>query len=215
MYMYMYIYMKLNLILQEYERQVQVLIQQLAEANTPSPSEVALTSSSKEEGEGDRDNERIQALESKINLLEKDLFYYKKTSRELKKRLQQSQSQISGSDASSKGQRREEGGLRERKNKSAHGGSTEHGCDRDTMSDGVTDSLEVRSISDKNLTVSGTSVIAGTKGQERHATTHSAVIVASTSADRVSQAPPIIPPTGEAQQQQVVRKQKKQLRQLR
>ena len=198
-----------------------MLIQQLAEANTPSPSEVALTSSSsKEEGEGGGGSERIQALESKVKLLEKDLFYYKKTSRELKKRLQQSQSQSSGSDAGSsmsKGHRREEGGGREGKTKSAHGGSTEHGRTRDTASEGVMDSLEVGSINDKNLTVSGTSVIAGTKGQERHAATCSAGVVASSSANRVGQAPPIAPPTGEAQQpqQQVVRKQKKQLRQLR
>ena len=203
-----------------------MLIQQLAEANAPSMSEVAMTSSVPKEGEGgggDGESERVQGLKSKVKLLEKDLFYYKKTSRELKKRLQQFQSQTSsggGHDAGSsvtklKGTRREEG-----RSKSARGSSTERGHDvimsRD---DGVTDSLEVRSIAagDKGLTVSGTSLIAGTKGQQRYATTagSSSAEVASSVTDRVEQAPPIAPPTGEAQQQQVVRKQKKQLRLLR
>ena len=207
-----------------------MLIQQLAEANAPSTSEVALTSSvpkeEEREGEGDRDSERVQGLESKVKLLEKDLFYYKKTSRELKKRLQQSQSQTSGGghDAGSsatklKGRRKEGegGGGGEGKSKSARGSSTERGRHDIIMSrdDGVTDSLEVRSVAaeDKGLAVSGTSLIAaGTKGQQRSTTTASS----SSATDRVEQAPPIAPPTGEAQQQQqVVRKQKKQLRLLR
>ena len=207
-----------------------MLIQQLAEANTPSASEVALTSSApkeeeKEGGSGDGESERVQGLESKVKLLEKDLFYYKKTSRELKKRLQQFQSQASsggGRDAGSsatklKGRRREGegGGGGEGKSKSARGSSTERGRHDVIMSrdDRVTDSLEVRSVAaeDKGLAVSGTSLIAGTKGQQRSTTTASS----SSATDRVEQAPPIAPPTGEAQQQQVVRKQKKQLRLLR
>lgn len=201
-----------------------MLIQQLAEANAPSMSEVAMTSSVPKEGEGgggDGESERVQGLKSKVKLLEKDLFYYKKTSRELKKRLQQFQSQTSsgGHDAGSsattlKGRRREEG-----RSKSARGSSTKRGHDIImSCDDGVTDSLEVRSVAadDKGLTVSGTSLIAGTKGQQRYATTSmSSAEVASSATDRVEQAPPIVPPTGEAQQQQVVRKQKKQLRLLR
>ena len=193
-----------------------MLIEQLAEANTPSPSEVVLASSPKEE-EGDRDSERILALESKVKLLEKDLFYYKKTSRELRKRLQHSQSHTSGSDGSSisRGQRREDGGGREGKSKSVHSSSTEHGRHRDIASEGVTDSLEIGSASEKSLTVSGTSLITGAKRQESRS--GSVGVVPSSSADNVSQAPPIAPPTSEAQQQQqqVIRKQKKQLRQLR
>ena len=205
-----------------------MLIQQLAEANTLGASEVALTSSvpkEEERGGGDGESERVQGLESKVKLLEKDLFYYKKTSRELKKRLQQFQSQASGGghDAGSsvtklKGRRREEGGGGgEGKSKSARGSSTERGCHDVIMSrdDGVTDSLEVRSVAaeDKGLSVSGTSLIAaGTKGQQRSTTTTAS---SSSATDRVERAPPIAPPTGEAQQQQVVRKQKKQLRLLR
>jgi hypothetical protein len=207
-----------------------VLIQQLAEANTPSASEVALTSSSAQKEErGDRENERIQGLESKVKLLEKDLFYYKKTSRELKKRLQQFQSQASDSGSSVIKLREEGGGGREGKSKSARGSSTERGHDVIMSRDGVTDSLEVGTIvhadDDKNLIVSGTSLTkAGTKAQQRHTTTSSThtssaelAAVARSVIDRVEQAPPIAPPTGEAQQQQqqVVRKQKKQLRLLR
>ena len=200
-----------------------MLIQQLAEANAPSTSEVALTSSvpkeEEREGGGDGESERVQGLESKVKLLEKDLFYYKKTSRELKKRLQQFQSQTSsggGHDAGSsatklKGRRREEGGGGEGKSKSARG-SSRHDVIM-SRDDGVTDSLEVRNVAaeDKDLAVSGTSLITGTKGQQRSTTTASS----SSTTDRVEQAPPIAPPTGEAQQQQVVRKQKKQLRLLR
>ena len=175
---------------------MQVLIQQLAEANTPSPSEVALTSSSQE------DSERCQALESKVKLLEKDLFYYKKTSRELKKRLQQSESQPSGV---GKGQKVGEEGGREGKKKVAHSGRSH---DQDITSEGVADSLEVGSMNKKGLTVSGTSLIASTKREESCATSAGVVV------DKVGQAPPIATPTDEAQQP-VIRKQKKQLRQLR
>ena len=53
---------------------------QLAESEAPQEKELAVSS--------DEDKERVQSLEAKVKLLEKDLFYYKKTSRELRKRLQ-------------------------------------------------------------------------------------------------------------------------------
>ncbi len=40
---------------------------------------------------GERDGERVESLEAKVQLLEKDLYYYKKTSRELKRRVQEYQ----------------------------------------------------------------------------------------------------------------------------
>ena len=52
---------------------------QLAESEAPQEKELAVSS--------DEDKERVQSLEAKVKLLEKDLFYYKKTSRELRKRL--------------------------------------------------------------------------------------------------------------------------------
>lgn len=176
-----------------------MLIQQLAEVNTASASDAESSNKAQEES-----SEKVQALELKVKLLEKDLFYYKKTSRELKKRLQQ-ETNSGGDGSGDKGRRREEEG-REAKKKSTH---TEYCHSRDWTSERLADSLEVGSVNEKSLAVSGTSLSVGAKRQDAHVAS-----VASSSVSTVNHAPPIATPTGETQQQ-VVRKQKKQLRQLR
>lgn len=156
---------------------MRLLVQQLAE--TDAPQEVVMPS--------EKASERIQSLETKVKLLEKDLFYYKKTSRDLKKRLQSQPGVVKG---------RDDGG-REMKDKLASRGSERHVHDQaTTASEGVADSLQLES--ENSLTISGTSLTAKTQSH-----------VASSSDNGVSRAPP----TGGSQQ--VIRKQKKQLRQLR
>ncbi len=62
---------------QAHEQQVQFLMHQLAESESLSG--------------GERDTEQVEVLEAKVKLLEKDLYYYKKTSRELKRKIQEFQ----------------------------------------------------------------------------------------------------------------------------
>ena len=64
---------------QNHEQQVRFLMQQLSKKELEAQSTIASAASSLE---------RVQSLESKIKVLEKDLYYYKKTSRELKKKRQ-------------------------------------------------------------------------------------------------------------------------------
>ena len=176
--------------LQEHEKQVQLLVEQLADSNTPQQElEVALSL--------EEDRERIQLLESKVKLLEKDLFYYKKTSRELKKKLQSHSRVVKGEG---------DGGGKETKSRvasSSGGAQGDHFQVEDLL---VVDSLQLPN--EKILAVSGTSLAAGT-----HSRGH-AVEVISSSDDKVSHPDQgQAPPTGE--ELQVIRKQKKQLRQLR
>ena len=125
------------------------------------------------------DRERVQALEAKVKLLEKDLFYYKKTSRDLRKKLQRG---------------KEERG-RETVTKVTSGGKER--AENDSV---VADFVQV-DFGD-SLAVSGVSLASQGRGQK------GVELVGGD--DKVGHAPP----TSESQQQ-VIRKQKKQLRQLR
>ena len=64
--------------MQEHQKQVQFLMQQLAEGEATSSGPLEQL-----------ETRKLQALEAKINSLEKDLYYYKKTSRDLKKRVKE------------------------------------------------------------------------------------------------------------------------------
>ena len=180
--------------LQDHEKQVQLLVEQLADGDIPQQGEVSV---SPEERGG-----RIKSLESKVKALEKDLFYYKKTSRELKKKLQSLPGTMKyGGD----------GGGRETESKVASSSSCirqDHGLNEDVS---VIDSLQLQN-EKKSLTVSGTSLTGRTHGQ---------VLGTIPYGDGISQTQAQAPPTGQAhvlptgRAQQVLRKQKKQLRQLR
>lgn len=65
--------------MQEHQKQVQFLMQQLAEGEATSSGPL----------EQLEETRKLQALEAKINSLEKDLYYYKKTSRDLKKKVKE------------------------------------------------------------------------------------------------------------------------------
>ena len=126
-------------------------------------------------------SERVQHLEAKVKLLEKDLFYYKKTSRELRKKLQRGRDD-----------ERREGAM-----KATASNNLKETVENDTV---VADSLQTDH--GDSLTVSGVSLASKGRGQKG--------VEHGVGDDRVGQAPP----TSESQQQ-VVRKPKKQLRQLR
>ena len=148
---------------------------QLAESESTQHQDVVATPS---EGQ---DRERVEALEAKVKLLEKDLFYYKKTSRDLRKKLQRGKG-----DGGRETVTKVTSGVRER-------------AENDTV---VADFVQVDF--DDSLAVSGVSLASQGRGQKE-------VEHVGGSDDKVGQAPL----TSESQQLQVIRKQKKQLRQLR
>lgn len=177
--------------LQDHEKQVQLLVEQLADADSPQQGEVGISL--------EEDRQRIQSLESKVKVLEKDLFYYKKTSRELKKKLQSHAGVVKGGG---------DGGGRETESRVPSSSGCVHQDHGLTEAAFVSDSLQLQI--EKGLMISGTSLTAGTHGQDP-GTIRSGDGVSETQA----------PPTGQAhalpsgKEQQVLRKQKKQLRQLR
>ena len=186
----------LSFFFQEHEKQVQLLVSQLTE----STQEGGLSSG--EEGE----RERVRLLESKVKLLEKDLFYYKKTSRELKKKLHGHEVGV----ATGRGRGREEGGRETASAKIKTGWSDveQSGSVSAVFEEGVADSLDGEVEREKSLTVSGVA-IPSAKSHARHS--HSAVAISSSDVRGSGDQTP--PTTGESQP--VIRKQKKQLRQLR
>ena len=146
--------------------------------------------------------EGIQSLESKVKALEKDLFYYKKTCRELKKKLQSHSGAIKSGDDGD--------GRRETESNVASSSSCvrqDHGLSEDVL---MADSLQLQN--EKSLTVSGTSLTSRAHSQD---------LGTVPSGDGASQTQTQAPPTGQAHApptgkvQQVLRKHKKQLRQLR
>ena len=65
--------------MQDHQKQVQFLMQQLAEGEAASSGPIEQLEETK----------KVQVLEAKVNLLEKDLYYYKKTSRDLRKKVKE------------------------------------------------------------------------------------------------------------------------------
>ena len=170
---------------------------QLTEAESQQQQEEGASSTEEE-------RERVQSLESKVKLLEKDLFYYKKTSRELKKKLLGQGVGV----AAGRGTGGEEGG-RESASATSRTGWSDVVQSSSSVSavvgERVVDSLDGEAERGRSLAVAGVG-IPSAKSHTHHI--HSGVIISSYD-DRGS-APPTF-----GDSQPVIRKQKKQLRQLR